>query len=202
MFNLKDLSDNELMKLYREEKDKDTQQAWDAFNEIYSRYRRFMYTLCWTRFHDSAEAEIMFERTWDAVKKRPTYNRQKHNTEFATWLAGIAKNVADDVDNQRIHGDIPLDKAIGLQAEVHDFFDEKIPERKEVELMSDGLNALPEREKEIMLTYMEYDAGNGQYLPRNIIKTLCDKFKTTSPNLRKIKERSRKFLKKYVESHR
>ena len=86
------------------------------FNEIYSRYRRFMYTLCWTRFHDSAEAEIMFERTWDAVKKRPTYNRQKHNTEFATWLAGIAKNVAYDVDNQRIHGDIPLDKAIGLQA--------------------------------------------------------------------------------------
>lgn len=202
MFNLKNLSDDELMKLYREEKDKGTQQARDAFNEIYSRYRLFMFTLCKTRFHDSAEAEVMFERTWEAVWKRPTYNRQKHNTKFATWLAGIAKNVAYDVDNQRIHGDISVDDAIGLHADVHDFDDEKIPERKDVELMSDGLSALPVREKEIMLTYMEYDTGNGQYLPRNIIKTLCDKFKTTSPNLRKIKERSLKFLKQYVESHR
>ena len=202
MFNLKDLSDNELMKLFREEKDKGTQLGWDAFNEIYSRYYDFMYTLCQKRFHDSAEAEMMFIRTWDAVKKRPTYNRQKHNTMFATWLAGIAKNVACDVDNQRIHGDILVEEAIGIEADVHDFDEEKIPEREDIELMSDGLNALPEREKEIMLTYMEYDTGNGQYLPRNIIKTLCDKFKTTSPNLRKIKERSLKFLKQYVESHR
>lgn len=201
MFNLKDLTDDELMKLYREEKDKAAQYAWDALCEIYRRYHSFLYTLCHTRFHDSVEADVMFERTWECVMKHPTYDSAIHKTVFSTWLSGIAKNVAFDIDQQRIHGDILVEDAKGLQSD--DIVgDEIIPERRDVVLMSEGLAALPEREKEIMLTYMEYDTGTGQYLPRNIIKALCDKFKTTSPNLRKIKERSLKFLKNYVESHR
>ena len=201
MFNLKDLTDDELMKLYREEKDKATQLARGALFEIYSRYHSFLYTLCHTRFHDSVEADVMFERTWERVVKHPSYDSTVHKTVFSTWLSGVAKNVAFDIDRQRIHGDILVEDAKGLQSD--DIVgDEIIPERRDIVLMSEGLAALPAREKEIMLTYMEYDTGTGQYLPRNIIKALCDKFKTTSPNLRKIKERSLKFLKNYVESHR
>ena len=200
MFNLKDLNDNELMKLFREEKDKGTQLAWDAFNEIYSRYYYFLYSLCHNRFYDSVEADIMFERTWDRVRKYPGYNCDKHKTEFATWLAHVAKNVSVDIDNQRTKGDIVVDDIVGI--EVCDDDDEDKSVSKDVELMTDALEALPEREKEITLTYMEYDTGENKYLPRDVIKTLCAKFKTTAPYLRKIKERSLGFLKKYVESHR
>ena len=115
------------------------------------------------------------------------------NEQFAVTLSVALGTLAA--------GDILVEDAKGLQSD--DIVgDEIIPERRDIVLMSEGLAALPAREKEIMLTYMEYDIGTGQYLPRNIIKALCDKFKTTSPNLRKIKERSLKFLKNYVESHR
>lgn len=200
MFNLKNLSDNELMKLFREEKDKGTQLAWDAFNEIYSRYYDFLYRLCHTRFYDSVEADIMFERTWDRVRKYPGYNCDKHKAEFATWLAHVAKNVSVDIDNQRIKSDIAVDDIAGIQVYDDDDEDKSVP--KDVELMTDALEALPEREKEITLTYMEYDTGENKYLPRDVIRTLCAKFKTTAPYLRKIKERSLVFLKNYVESHR
>ena len=199
MFNLKNLSDDELMKLYREEKDRDTQVALTAFNEIYSRYYEFLYSLCHTRFYDSVEADIMFEKTWERVRKYPKYSRDKHKTVFATWLAKMARNVSVDIDNQRIKGDIVVDDV--ANTELSDDGEEKSVS-KDVELMTDALAALPEREKEITLTYMEYDTGENKYLPRDVIKTLCAKFKTTAPYLRKIKERSLAFLKNYVESHR
>lgn len=199
MFNLKNLSDDELMKLYREGKDKDSQQAWDVFNEIYSRYYKFLYSLCHTRFYDSVEADIMFERTWERVRKYPSFSRDKHKTEFATWLAHVARNVSIDIDSQRIKGDIVVDDI--ANTEVCDDGEEKSVS-KDFELMTDALEALSEREKEITLTYMEYDTGENKYLPRDVIKTLCAKFKTTAPYLRKIKQRSLDFLKNYVESHR
>ena len=123
----------------------------------------------------------------EEAEKKPEEQKQEVKDEKSetTTAEKVSGEVVDGTTNQEVKQD-----------------EDKIPERKDIELMSDGLNALPEREKEIMLTYMEYDTGNGQYLPRNIIKTLCDKFKTTSPNLRKIKERSLKFLKQYVESRR
>lgn len=199
MFNLKNLSDEELMKLCREEQNKDSQQAWDAFNEMFSRYYDFLYTLCHTRFYNSVEADFMFERTWERVKKYPSYCRDKHKTEFATWLAHVARNVSVDIDNQRIKDDIVVEDI--ASTELSNDGEEKSVS-KDIELMTDALDTLPEREKEITLTYMEYDTGENKYLPRDAIKTLCAKFNTTAPNLRKIKERSLVSLKNYVESHR
>ena len=202
MFDLKNIADDELMKLYREEKDRDSQLALSAFKELYSRYYDFMYSLCQIRFHGSVESDIMFERTWECVMKHPTYCCQKHNTKFSTWLSRIARNVAYDIDQERLNCDIVLlEETVDLQDnEIVD--EEQHSDRRDVELMTEGLNALPERERDILLTYMEYDTGDGKYLPRDIIKTLCEKFHTTAPNLRKIKERSLQFLKNYVESHR
>ena len=199
MFNLKNLSDDELMKLCREEKDKDSQQAWDAFNEIYSRYYEFLYSLCHTRFYDSVEADIMFEKTWERVRKYPKYSFDKHKTVFATWLAKMARNVSVDIDNQRIKGDIVVEDIANIEVG-DDGEDKSVP--KDVELMTDALEALSEREKEVTLTYMEYDTGENKYLPRDVINTLCAKFNTTAPYLRKIKQRSLDFLRNYVESHR
>lgn len=199
MFNLKNLSDDELMKLCREEKDRDTQVALAAFNEIYSRYYEFLYSLCHTRFYDSVEADIMFGKTWERVRKYPKYSFDKHKTVFATWLAKMARNVSVDIDNQRIKGDIVVEDIANTEVG-DDGEDKSVP--KDVELMTDALEALSEREKEVTLTYMEYDTGENKYLPRDVINTLCAKFNTTAPYLRKIKQRSLEFLRNYVESHR
>ena len=202
IFVLKNLTDDELMKLYREEKNVDTQLALKALNELFSRYYDYLYNLCQIRYNYSVESDIMFERTWQRVMTHPTYSHHEHNTKFSTWLSRIAKNVAYDIDQDRSNCDIVfLEESCDINE--NDIVDDEImPERRDVELMTEGLNALPEREKEIILTYLEYDTGDGKYLPRDINKELCEKFHTTAPNLRKIKQRSLQFLKNYVESHR
>lgn len=56
---------------------------------------------------------------------------------------------------------------------------------------------LSEKDQEILLTYMMYQDGN-KHLPDEVLKELCDKYETTSVNLRKIKERALQKVKTFI----
>ena len=46
-----------------------------------------------------------------------------------------------------------------------------------------------DRERDVLLTYMMYQDGN-KHLPDEVTKLLCERYGTTSVNLRKIKQRT------------
>lgn len=197
MFNLKDLSDEELIKLCQEYKNKDAKMADSIFNELYLRYYEFLYLYCQVRFNNSVEADILFERTWARARKYLSYDPQKKKTKFATWLMAIAKKVYIDVCLERMGDDTVI-----TEPSENPFDDEEKTIPKDVALMEEALNSLPPRENEIIRAHLDYETGENKYMPGAVLDYLCNKFNTSRANIRKIKQRSLDFLKKYVESRR
>jgi len=58
---------------------------------------------------------------------------------------------------------------------------------------------LTDKEKDILLTYMQYESNDNKQLPRNILEQLKAKYDTTSVNIRQIKYRSLKKIKDFIE---
>ena len=75
------------------------------------------------------------------------------------------------------------------------------PSIKEV-LIKGALAELSDKERDILLTYLDNDAGDGKHLPTEIIKELTVKYGVTAAALRQIKKRSLDKVKTYIEMHR
>ncbi len=66
----------------------------------------------------------------------------------------------------------------------------------------DALATLPEREREILLTTYEYNLpGEKQHLPKAVVSEMCQKYKISQTNLRKIRQRANEQVRQYLESH-
>ena len=83
------------------------------------------------------------------------------------------------------------------------------PDKKEdaivsmdVELMEEALKRLKPRDEEIVRTWLDYYTGENKNMPSAVLDGLCNRYHTTRANIRKIKERSIDFIRKYVESNR
>lgn len=59
------------------------------------------------------------------------------------------------------------------------------------------LQTLSEKERDVLLTYMMYQDGN-KHLPDEVTKLLCERYGTTSVNLRKIKQRTLEKVKTHI----
>ena len=195
---IKNLSDGELMKLYRENREKDAQKAQSAFNEIFARYYKYLYELCCQRLNNSVEADILFERTWNRVYKYPSFSSKECSTQFATWLSGIAKHELSRIYDERMEDNVkPVDPSEDPSKD-----DEGTLFSKDVELMEEALKQLKTRDEEIVRTWLDYYTGDKKNMPSAVLDGLCSRYNTTRANIRKIKERSIDFLRKYVESRR
>lgn len=195
------LSDLELMRVVRESKDADIDRAKNAFAILYERYYEELLRICISVCGKGPESEIVYERTWEKVFKHPSFGKNKESYAFITWLSRIARNTWYDIRKQVILGsDLPPeDMGIDISDET---VTESGPLTFEEKLIKEALAELTDKDRDILLTYLDNDIGDGKHLSTSIIKELTTKYGVTSAALRKIKKRSIDKVKSYIEKHR
>lgn len=202
MMNIfRQLSDLELMRVVRESKDADIDRAKNAFAILFERYYEELLRICISVCGKGPESEIVYERTWEKVFKHPSFGKNKESYAFITWLSRIARNTWYDIRKQVILGsDLPPeDMGIDISDET---VTESGPPTFEEKLIKEALAELTDKDRDILLTYLDNDIGDGKHLPTSIIKELTTKYGVTSAALRQIKKRSIDKVKSYIEKHR
>ena len=195
------LSDLELMRVVRESKDADIDRAKNAFAILFERYYEELLRICISVCGKGPESEIVYERTWEKVFKHPSFGKNKESYAFITWLSRSARNTWYDIRKQVILGsDLPPeDMGIDISDET---VTESGPPTFEEKLIKEALAELTDKDRDILLTYLDNDIGDGKHLPTSIIKELTTKYGVTSAALRQIKKRSIDKVKSYIEKHR
>ena len=160
-----------------------------------------MLRICLSVCGKGPESEIVYERTWEKVFKHPSFGKNKESYAFITWLSRIARNTWYDIRKQVILGsDLPPeDMGIDISDET---VTESGPPTFEEKLIKEALAELTDKDRDILLTYLDNDIGDGKHLPTSIIKELTTKYGVTSAALRQIKKRSIDKVKSYIEKHR
>ncbi|RLD66389.1 MAG: hypothetical protein DRI84_04900 [Bacteroidetes bacterium] len=197
-------SDWELLTLLVENNSRQVQ------SEFFNRYKSFLLQICRIRckHFDGGEqlAEDIFQNTMikalngiNLLHKRisvETTNTQKH---IKAWLATIARNefrefLRKNPEEKKLSNPFRLKiDEIEVYFELNDNKDEVI-EKPTInkEKLDAGLSLLSDREKHILLVYMEYynPIEPNRHLPDNVIAQLCNQYNINSTNLRQIKSRS------------
>ena len=195
------LSDLELMRVVRESKNADSDRARNAFAILYERYYEDLFRICLSVCGSGPESELVYERTWEKAFKHPSFGQKKEGYAFITWLSRIARNTWYDIRKQVILGsDLPPeDICLDLLDEAES---ESGPPTIEENLIKGALAELSEKDRDILLTYLDNDVGDGKYLPKSIINELTTKYGVTAAALRQIKKRSLEKVKTYIDKRR
>ena len=194
-------SDSELLLLmsYQEE---DEVEAKLAFDEFRRRYNDILWRACYkvcSYYSQSEELQdIVFNNTLLSIYKSNSYDETKGN--ILLWIFGIAKNELWLALAEINSTEKPLseDESYKLELLTDYKSDEQFEDRFELKLLSNAINTLPEREQEILLTYHQYSDGN-KHLPDIVLERLKEKYQTTSPNIRKIKQRATEKVIAYMQ---
>lgn len=181
---------------FREENEMEAQAAFRIF---YDRYKCFLWDLCYKVCQNDEElAKDVFMNTMMAVyQSSHTYNASKG--KVTTWMSNIAKHemydLLDVLKEKRIGEKtfVPLDDNL-IVLDIKDDTNFEIPEKK---ALNEALQTLSEKERDVLLTYMMYQDGN-KHLPGEVVKFLCERYETTSVNLRKIKQRALEKVKTHI----
>ena len=191
---MNDYSDEDLliMTSYQNENE---EEAKEAFAIFYDRHKQFLWNLCCRVCRDSEMAKDVMQNTWIAIYKYShSYNANKSNVK--TWMSKIACNKMLDL----LKGETEF---MPLNEEIEDICsipaDNEIPS-PEKKVLEEALNILSEKEKDVLLTYMQFSDGN-KHLPDEIISELCQKHSTLPATLRQIKKRSFDKVKGYITSN-
>lgn len=190
---MNDYSDEDLLMVtsFKNENEKEAQEAFTIF---YNRHKQYLWNLCHKVCRNSAMAEDVMQNTWMAIYKYGhSYNANKSNVK--TWMARIAKNEMFDL----LKGEpqfIPLNEDMYSIPNV-DVEEEISISSHEKKVLEEALNKLSEKEKDILLIYMQYSDGN-RHLPDEVLNELRQGYNTTSESLRQIKKRTLDKVKNYI----
>lgn len=192
-------------------------EALLAFNEFHRRFKEFVWKQSWKISGNSpcpAEdlAKAIMNNTFMIVyDKAGSYDSRKSNAANANngielWLSGIMKNEykrlidthfnEEEASERQDYMRVILKEEEPLQDSEEDTNDNPSIEKI---CLEKGLAQLNDRERDVLLTYFRFKQGNKQ-LPREQIRHLADLYRTTSENLRKIKERAFKHLEAFVSN--
>lgn len=193
---------DEQMRVVRENMDSDREKAWEAFGEIYKKYKNFLWLLCIKVCGDRSNADLVYEDTWKKVWKSPIYDYNEYKVSFKVWMSIIARRAWLDVQKRAI-----LDSDAEMPESAVDPKEFEIVEEIETlnaqkQVLEDALHQLSEKEYDILMTYIEYDTDKKRHIPDNILTVLTTKYQTTAVNLRQIKCRALKKVKDYIEHHK
>ena len=188
MFNLNNLTDDELMKLIRDKKkNNDEQGAWKAFTVIYLKYKEPLLRICRKHFGGRAEADMTYERTWNKIWTYPKFDSKVHKVKFLTWMSTIAWRVANDIRKVMLKGGaLPDWDSVDVEEEKYKENPLTIPQQK----LENAMATISVKECDILFTYLENDTGDNKHLQQNVIDRLKDKYNLSSAGLRQIKKRT------------
>ncbi len=203
---------NEDLIVFMSMEKEDHEVANSAFSEFYSRHVRYIYFIInkhyANRLNDPDLVNILVQDTFlkafkHAASYRPISRDQKDKEEqyIHAWLAQIAENLFFDtinIKNKSIlsyHDEESLSEEYEKQFKYHsDNFFQSYPISEKTKIITEVLESLKERDRIIILTYFDYYEKD-KYLPRDVMKELCETFNTTSDNVRLIKNRIIKEIK-------
>jgi RNA polymerase sigma factor (sigma-70 family) len=173
------------------------EEAKEAFKIFYDRHKQYLWNLCCKVCRDIDMANDVMQNTWIAIYKYShTYNANKSSVK--TWMSKIANNEMIDLlkkETSFIH----LNEDVYSIPDVDDA--EEITPSLEKREVDKALNLLSDKEKDILLTYMQYSDGN-KHLPDEVISELCRRYSTLPANLRQIKKRSLNKVKDHINSNK
>lgn len=198
---LENYSDSELLLLmsYQEEEELEAKLAFDEFRR---RYNDILWRACQkvcSYFSQSKELQdIVFNNTLLSIYKSNSYDESK--AKVLLWIFGIAKNELSLALAEINSTEKPLsvDESYKLELLTDNKSDEQLEESFELCVLSNAIKTLSEREQEILLTYHQYSDGN-KHLPDIVLERLKEKYQTTSPNIRKIKQRATEKVIAYMQ---
>jgi RNA polymerase sigma-70 factor, ECF subfamily len=166
---LGDVSDDDLMRLYR---DGDA----DAFDALFDRHYGVVYRFARTMLGNDAAAEEVLQETFLAVARAA--DRYDPRGQFRTWLLRIVRNrCLNRIESERTRR--AMTQATGLEAATSD--GPAPPERMESDerlaRVRAALATLPDRQREALALYafeqMKYrDVAAAMTMPVNSVKTL------------------------------
>lgn len=191
----------------------------EAFSEFYFRYKNFLLKVCrgcCKNFDDSNSlADDIFQNTFIKVlQKSHTFKPKESDLttdiskDIKAWLARIARN--ELINFLRKNPDEKnLSNSFRPRAEdLEDSISFEIPESSnevvnkhstsiEKKLLETALNTLTEKERYILMVYMEFfNPGDPKkHLPEDILRATCNRYHITPDNLRQIKSRTLKKIK-------
>lgn len=188
--------------------DRADDSAREAFGEFYGRHEPWLRGIVRTRrigqIVDWDEGvkdvvQITFQRaylsasTFD-LKRLDACDAERTPRSVRAWLGGIANHVvADLLRAQAPAEELEEESNIGSSPPPDEFQEEDTPI---VQAMAAELEALPERERDIMAADIEYKTGSAnEHLPAGVAKALAEKWNTTPENIRQIRRRTRARLK-------
>ncbi len=182
MKKLKYMADEELYDLFYAEK----AMARKAFDELYSRYSSKIYVYCRKVLNNDELAQDIFQETFTRFYE--SANVKRNMTNVGGYLIRIARNLCINEKIRKYNDKIPLDD---LQLPVYDRTFEK---QQVAELLQTGLDALPEKYREVLVLKEFLDLS---------YKEIADVLKTTLPVVRiriyRAKNKLREILTPYLE---
>ncbi|MBK8427616.1 MAG: sigma-70 family RNA polymerase sigma factor [Lewinellaceae bacterium] len=202
------------MALYR---DDEPQEAQEAFNVFYHRYCHFLTAVVakncpkGSAYYDNSLVETTVHNTFykaylraETFKPNVEEDGAKVEHRVKAWLSGIAKNelwqllkiTIPYLNNHKLTDDFESSDPLELPA----YLQEDEPTSLERDLIDRALASLPEREKDVLLTYTRFDDGRKQ-LPKEEIERLATLFDTTSDYLRQIRLRAFKKVKDFIKAN-
>lgn len=184
-------------------KDSDREKALEAYGKIYHKYYEDLYTLCRKVCGDDGSADLVFGKTWKKIWNKPEYNYQEYKTTFMVWASVIAKRTWLDLKSKMVlRTEFEIFPEIAVEAQEYEISEESELTNINEVLLEEALHQLTDKEYDILMTYIEFDTDQKKHVPDSIIKELTTKYQTTPANLRKIKSRSLKKVKDFIDSRR
>jgi len=122
-----------------------------AFNRLYSRYERPLFSYLLKMLGDRQRAEDVFQQTWmKVIKALPNYREQQR---FGSWLFGIGHHAA--IDEIRKNSKMALDEFASEQLDVS-CVDSHTPEavlleRESQEKLHAAIARLPDAQKSVVM---------------------------------------------------
>ena len=169
--DLKNISDGQLFALIAAKDD----LAHAAYRVLYDRYAQLIWSLCCdagsklVRWNKEQFVEELFSQTMIKIYVHPTYDPIRG--KVSTWISGIARNTAFDLLKEwNDHTQTTVEPIPEFSSEE----DESTTSSPLHLLLTQALEMLSDREKDILLTYLMYEDGT---------KVLRAKIDMASPNM-------------------
>ncbi len=195
-------------------KDEDEDEAQVAFREFYRKHVSFLTKVCkrvclsnQPRYGQELARDVLFntfkkvfERAGVIVQKLDQYQDKggkNFKEKLQAYMCVIAQNElydfmrAEKAHHLQIQYVDPDDFVLQLDRadELEEQEDEVEPMSEFAEKLYGALATLPERERDVLLTYMRY-ADSGKHLPDEEIEALCSRYGVLPNYLRLIKKRA------------
>lgn len=193
--------------------DRDPAKAREAQAVFYARHVRYLYGVLLRHkksllTHAGLGAEDLVQETFHrAFERARTFERaegldvDRERARTRAWLGRIATNLLTD----HLHKTREVSASHYLERVGCEGIDEEPESTRspEVRLLSDGLETLTERERDVLrVSALHYRAGDHQRLPNDVSAELAGRWNTTNENIRAIRVRAMKKLKEFVISQR